>query len=362
MNDYERKTILIAPLDWGLGHATRMIPVIRFLSAEYKVIVAAPKKLQHIFDETPAKIIAFPGYNIQYYNLPLWISLLIQGPKIGLRALQTVYKTRRLIKKINPEVIIADNRPFVRSKKVKSVYITHQLSIQHDNAVIKKFLNATHRFLINRFDACWIPDTTDSFFAGKLSQGKLKISKYFIGGLSRFSTVEGKTNSEYKTVCVLSGPEPKRSQWKNEMKEMFSKEKQCLIIGAVPGKNRFVKHGNITLSSHLSDDLFANVLSNAEKIITRSGYTTIMDLYRLKLNALLTPTPGQSEQAYLADYHNGLYFHKFVSNTNKEATFHDVTNDIKSKFCSKQQILALIKNKKTNQCVPLRKNISISTK
>jgi|SRR6056297_2819283 len=347
MNDYERKTVLIAPLDWGLGHATRMIPVIRFLSTEYDVIVAVPKKLQYIFDETPAKIIAFPGYNIQYFNLPLWISLLIQGPGIGLRALQTVRTTRRLIKKLNPAIIIADNRPFVQSKKVKSVYITHQLTIQHDNAVIKKALNAMHRFLINRFDACWIPDTNDSFFAGKLSQGKLKISKHFIGGLSRFSTFEGNPRSEYKTVCVLSGPDPKRAQWAKEMKGIFSKEKGSLIIGAIPGKNRFVKEGNITLSSHLSDDLFADVLSIAEKIITRSGYTTIMDLYRLKQNALLVPTPGQSEQKYLADYHNGLYFHKFVSNTQKDAKFHDIPNDIKSKFCTQQQMLMLIENKKS---------------
>ncbi len=341
MSEHDPKTILVAPLDWGLGHAARMLPIVRFLSEKYRVIVAAPKSIQHIFDDCNAEIHNFPGYHIRYYRLPVWLSLLIQAPKIIFFALATIYKTRHLTKKHKPKLIIADNRPFVRSKKVKSVYITHQLSLRHENKIVRRLLNSIHRFLINRFHACWIPDTKDSFFSGELSKGAIKIKKEFIGGLSRFRPINNTTQTQYKTACVLSGPEPKRSQWANRLKKQLNTQKDTIIIGALAGKDKFEKEEALTLSSHLNDELFSSILINSENIITRSGYTSIMDLFYLKKNAFLEPTPGQKEQEYLAQYHDGKQFHVYSKNVNKKHAFNKIPPSIEQKFCSKRYILKL---------------------
>lgn len=305
-----QKTIIIAPLDWGMGHATRIIPIIYWLQKHYNVIIAAPKSLHYLYYDFNASLIDVPGYNFKYYNTPLWLSFLLQIPKLIWVSVQIKIRVAKLEKKYKPSLIISDNRPFFFSRKTHSVYITHQLQIMHPSKFAKKILNMVHHFLIRKFNQCWIPDDENHFFAGELSTASIDTSCLFIGGLSRFALQEPKNDDEspFKNVCVLSGPEPMRSIWKNFMIKNWKNCPNSLIIGASLKTGEFKKNGHVTLSGHLPDDQFVNILHNSDLIVTRSGYTTIMDLYYIEKFAYVIPTRNQYEQEYLARHHNGNQF------------------------------------------------------
>ncbi|PLX19227.1 MAG: hypothetical protein C0599_11145 [Salinivirgaceae bacterium] len=297
------KTIIVAPLDWGLGHATRMLSVVRWLSESYNVYVAVPQSLWFLFENENVRIISLPGLNIRFNRTPLLLSAFFQLPKIIIRSFFTKLAIKKVVRKIKPDLIISDNHPLVRHKNVPSVYITHQLNIQHKRFVIRGLLNYQHHKFINRYNECWVPDTENHYFAGDLSIGKLKIPVKFIGGLSRFQTTKEISSERFRKICILSGPEPQKTRWANQIKRPWKDEKGSLIIGMLPGTDRFEKNGELTIASHLSDSIFMSMIKQADEIISRSGYSTIMDLAYLEKKATLIPTKGQTEQEYLVRYY-----------------------------------------------------------
>jgi predicted glycosyltransferase len=58
----------------------------------------------------------------------------------------------------------------------------------------------------------------------------------------------------------------------------------------------------IKVFNHLPADELRQEIERAEWVISRCGYSTIMDLVALQKKALLIPTPAQTEQEYLAAY------------------------------------------------------------
>ncbi len=339
-----KRTIIVAPLDWGFGHATRMIPIVNWLSKNNTVIVAAPKHLQFLFN-SELKIVTVKGYNIQYFKTPLWFSFLIQMPRIIGRALKTKNEVRKICKEYQPDLIISDNRPFFRHSSVKSVYITHQINIPHKIKPVKKAINRIHHLLIHKFDECWIPDTCNHFFAGELSTGVLKIPVRFLGGLSRFQLAKQQQTKKYERVCVLSGPEPAKSNWAKAIYKKWKKKNNSLVIGALKGKDKFQKAGKLTLASHLNDDLFLSIISRADLVFTRSGYSSIMDLMFMQKNAFLIPTPGQGEQQYLATYHRGKYF--LAGNTTDDYQtegLKPIDDSFQRYFCNEKKLENLIES------------------
>lgn len=307
MRNYGQKTIIITVLDWGLGHASRMMPIIQWLNKKYHVVVAVNPNLAWYFKHENVTIEKIPGYNIRFFSIPVWLSLALQMPKIIVRSLSTKFFVHMLVQKHKPVLIIADNRPFFRSRRVKSVYVTHQLHIMHRIRVIRKFINAVHHYYIRKFDECWIPDTPEHFFAGSLSEGNPGIPMYYIGGLSRFITAKYVSASYYRKVCILSGPEPQKSRMAAAVQKYWQNDRQTLIIGAMRGFDQFGYDSNLTRSSHLNDHLFYSILRKADHIVARCGYSTLMDLYYLQQNATLIPTKGQGEQEYLAGYHKNRF-------------------------------------------------------
>ena len=130
----------------------------------------------------------------------------------------------------------------------------------------------------------------------------------YIGPLSRFTKIKNQKskikNPQYDTVAVLSGPEPQRSIFEQQIISRFegTNEKVLVIRGKIDEPQTRIQHKNITLVSHLNDEEMIQQLRETKRIISRSGYTTIMDLHVLGLldKAELYPTPGQPEQEYLA--------------------------------------------------------------
>jgi len=302
----QHKKILVAPLNWGLGHATRCIPVIEALiKYNFQPILAGDGNSLRLLRQE------FPG--LTYYELPstkvvyaenghfLKYKLLSQLPKL-LRAVKQEKKRTEEIHKIEKlSGIISDNRFGVLSDDVPSVYITHQLQVLSGATT---FLSSQyHRQIISKFKECWVPDFESHELAGELSKpGTGKLALKYLGPLSRFTHHPQK--KRWDIVAVLSGPEPQRGILEAKIKEeLRSYSGKCLIIqGIMEGKQTRVSDGNLTIVNFMLHQELGDAIEQGELILSRSGYSSVMDLYALGAKAHFIPTPGQLEQEYLAEH------------------------------------------------------------
>jgi hypothetical protein len=308
--------ILVCPLNWGLGHATRCVPIIRKLVAEGHgpVVVADGFPLSFLKQEFPAlRFIEFPSYKVSYaagksqvsaiiFNLPNIIKGIV-GEHIWLR---------RLLQSEHFDQVISDNRFGMWSKHVHSIYITHQLMVKMpvNLKFLESLVHRIHKAFIKRYDECWIPDRAENGgLSGDLAHKyPLPRNSKFIGTLSRFHALESIIpNTDFEVVAVISGLEPQRTILENQLLLKYkNRSEKMLIVRGQPQNDNYQRHiGNITLVPHLPDAELAAVLIGAKKIICRSGYSSIMDLDALKClqKAELIPTPGQTEQEYLKTLH-----------------------------------------------------------
>lgn len=305
-------TILVCPLNWGLGHASRCIPIIQKLIDENNDVIIATDgyPLQLLRNKFPQlKFIDFPSYDIKYSKgkSQVW-AMLCSVPRI----LWRIYKEHQELKKIvsahNVETIISDNRFGLWHNEIHSIYITHQLMVKMPRLLqfMERPIWRLHRFFINKYDECWIPDDEELKLSGDLAHKyPLPNNAKFIGILSRFSTVEASSYlPKYHTAVIISGPEPQRSIFEQEMKEkLLLTDGDCILVQGLPdSKIKEQKINNLRIVSHLADAEMKQLLLETPNIICRSGYTSLMDLAYLGRKATLIPTPGQTEQEYLANY------------------------------------------------------------
>jgi len=309
-----KQRILIAPLNWGLGHATRCIPIINELFSQgHQIIIAADGyPLQLLQQEFPQlEFVEFPSFSIHYSTGRFQIGkLLLSLPKILMDICREHRQLQSYIKQYNISYVISDNRFGLWTKLVPCVYITHQLMVKMPKSlsIFEPLGWRIHRFFINKYTACWIPDEAENGgLSGDLAH-KYPLPKHarFIGCQSRFSCTPDILPAEtYHTVVVVSGPEPQRSLFEKEWTDkLLRKGETVLIIQGLPQQEiRKKQLANITLVSHLSTPELKAQLLTAKQVICRSGYSSIMDLHVLNRKALLIPTPGQTEQEYLAELH-----------------------------------------------------------
>lgn len=314
-----RKKILIAPLNWGLGHATRCIPIIEALIKEnfQPVIASDGDSLKLLQKEFPnLKSYKLPAYNIKYTKngKNLKLKLLFNALQIFKAAKKEQKVVNDIIKKEGIIGLISDNRFGVFSKKIPSVYITHQIQVLSGftTFITSKF----HQKIIAKFDECWVPDYEGKInLAGKLSHiSNKKLNIKYIDPISRFDnkilSFEGMTNNKkYDLLILLSGPEPQRSILEEKLlKELKNYNKNTLFVrGVVSDKekinnNILIKKENIHIVNFMLQNELQKAINDSKIIIARSGYSTIMDLETLKAKAFFIPTPGQYEQEYLAKY------------------------------------------------------------
>jgi len=296
-----KKRILVAPLDWGIGHATRCIPIINALiSQNFEVVLAADGRPLHLLStEFPnLEMVRFSGYNIKYHTyLPMSVSMFLQIPKL----LWSINKENQTIKQIVKEYeidgVISDNRFGLFTTKVPSVFVTHQLQIQspYFSDEIRK-LNYKY---INKFDVCWIMDGEKENLAGSLSKPKLlPNNSLYIGVQSRFKKRE--EERKYDLLALVSGPEPQRTILEKGLIEALkSREEKSIIVLGKPELSTSEQLGNLTIKSHLNAKDLNTTILQSDLIICRPGYSTIMDLAKLGKKAIFIPTPGQTEQEYL---------------------------------------------------------------
>ena len=308
--------ILICPLEWGLGHAARMIPLARkLLEMNNNVIIGSGEEHLSLFRNELAGLsyINFSGFKPGYSRyLPQYLSLLFKTPLLLYHIILEHRRLKRIIREYAVDIIISDNRFGLWNRKVTSVYVTHMPLIPLP--VTMKFLEPLgfllHRVIIKKYSMCFIPDLPgDLNLSGRLSHSiKLPDNVRYIGILSRFiyssqPIYENPVKFHHNTV-ILSGPEPQREILKLKLITLLrNKEPMTVIFEGKPGKEvKIVRDGNITFYSHLPALQMKDIIKSSDSIITRSGYTTVMELVSLNCTALLIPTPGQTEQEYLAEY------------------------------------------------------------
>lgn len=300
------RRILVAPINWGLGHATRCIPIIKKLEQRgFTPIIASDGiALALLKKEFPRlKSFELPSYNISYTSKGGFLKwkLLLDSPSI----LKTINKekkaTRILVEKLNLHGIISDSRFGVRYKHLPNVFITHQLNVLSGNTT---FLSSKlHRLYIKKFDQCWVPDAPGkpnlSGFLGHLKTPPDNLR--YMGILSRFEKRD--LPQLYDYMVLLSGPEPQRSLLEEILlKELRKSSAKILFVRGIVGEDQPAQATpGIEVKNYLYGKGLEQAINSSRVIISRSGYTTLMDLARLKKKAFFIPTPGQFEQEYLAE-------------------------------------------------------------
>lgn len=304
---------LVCPLGWGLGHASRLIPIIaRFQQSGFEVIAAGDDlQMQYIANKFPKiKTLHLPSFKVKLAKgsnqlLPILRIALI----LPYHIMKEHYAVKKVVRDYQIKIIISDNRYGLWCRGTKSILVTHQLKVLFPKPfrLLEPIGAWFIRLISKKFTSCWIPDYPSmNNLAGDLSHPiKLSSNARYIGLLSRFQDIKIDVDSpKWDLVGIASGPSPQREIF-IELIGKLSKRYylKTIIIKGNPneGTNVFEDKG-IYYAGHLNDIDFANTILSTKYLITRSGYSTIMDLVSLGVNGLIVPTPGQTEQEYLAEY------------------------------------------------------------
>jgi len=304
-------TILVAPLNWGLGHSTRCIPIIKaLLDRGAKVIIASDGVALGLLKKE------FPGlthYELSSYQISyakngrmFKLKMILNSYKI----LWAMYKERQEIKRIvRAEKItglISDNRLGVFCKGITNVFITHQLRVLSGSTTA--ISSKMHQQIFKKYDAVWVPDfeSMSENLTGKLGHlDKKPKNLVYLGPLSRFE--KKKAPLTYDLLILLSGPEPQRSMLEEKLKSKLKtfKGQAIMVRGVIEEKQTIeeipLKKGSLKVVNYMQSEELMSTVRQSALVLCRSGYTTVMDLAKLGKKAFFIPTPGQYEQVHIAE-------------------------------------------------------------
>ena len=312
--------VLVAPLDWGLGHATRCVPIIKeLLNQKCEVIIASSGAQKAILKgEFPfLTFVELPGYDMIYdKNRALTLLRLIGAiPKILIRIKREKAWLSRFLALEEPDLVVSDNRYGLALPGVVCIFVTHQLRIRTSFGRLADALlqRMNYRF-IGHFSRCWVPDMeADDGLAGVLSHpAQLPgITTKYIGWLSRFGKISqsdervNRDPNDPELLILLSGPEPQRTLLEASiMAQAGAVACRMVLVRGLPTGGPALPNipPGLTAYDHLPAVELEPLMRKARLIVARSGYSTVMDLARLGRRALLIPTPGQPEQEYLGPF------------------------------------------------------------
>ncbi len=306
--------IIYATCSWGLGHATRSLPVMRRLLDEGHelTVISNGRSLELLKTELCDAV--------DYYDIPDYPMLLSENARqfmaksviywpmfiarmeAGLQCLQTILNKRPC------DRIISDGRYDMYSRSVPSFFISHQMRIMNPLR-IRMFETGSETFnlfFFKRFCGVIVPDYKEDSLSGDLSHRLRKIDEnklHYVGVLSDFKKKAMKKDIDY--LISISGPEPQRTMFENALYEQIDDLKGNVVITLGKSeKQEAFKQKHAQTYSFVPKDKREALLNRARLVVSRSGYSTIMDLAVIGAQALMVPTPGQIEQEYLGQYHN----------------------------------------------------------
>ncbi|MEZ5017889.1 MAG: glycosyltransferase [Flavipsychrobacter sp.] len=305
----KRHKILVAPLDWGLGHTTRCMPIIAYLlERDCHVFFAGNEAQIDYVSQTYDKITYLPleGYNVEYSSsaVGLMPKLLGQMPRLNKIIKREHEWLKELIKELGIDGVISDNRYGLNNPDIPTVMMTHQLGpMSGMGSMVDNVLRPQHYKYLERFKDCWVVDIAEDGYAGKLSHpDTLSNNAQYIGLLSQLD----KTNDleQDYILVLLSGPEPQRTILADKLWEQVQTIDRKVVF--VTGSNEqeppaFIPE-HIHYYGRVTKSVLDKLMQQAAVVVCRSGYSTVMDLVKLGKKAIFIPTPGQTEQEYLGAY------------------------------------------------------------
>ena len=312
--------VLVAPLNWGLGHAARCVPLVnRFLAQGDEVVLGGDgESLLLLRKHFPTlQTIRFADLSLSYSAGKSQVGAMLRAlPKIVCAAWKDHCLLGELLDRELFDLVVSDNRFGLVSRKTRCVYVTHQLHIRLPRRYrrLEPLAARLHGWIGRHYTEVWVPDYDEAERSLSGALGHTEKQRYgtvrYIGPLSRFDGRENPMRpsriDRFEVVAVLSGLEPQRSMLEEEIVSRYSgKKERVLIVEGKPSKPMLqVTRGNICIVPYIDDAPLMDVLQKAKRIIARSGYSTIMDLATLELldRAELIATPGQPEQEYLQEW------------------------------------------------------------
>ncbi len=303
---------MITPLDWGLGHASRCVPIIRaLLDRGAEVVIAAQgpsaELLRGEFPEL--EVLPMVAYRIRYASSRL--RLYASFPAMLARILLAAHREHRMLELLAKahriDVVISDSRFGCHTRTARCVYLTHQVCVRFPLGFtwLERLIHAGHLHAIAAYDELWLPDIPGTHnLTGELTGKRaIPVTHRYVGPLSRFAgrPPAGGTDESPDILVMLSGPEPQRTI----LEAMIARQLdhfpgRAIVLCGTPGAERERRSGNHVFLAHLSGERLHALLLGAKSLVCRAGYTTIMELVSLGRPAVLIPTPGQTEQEFLA--------------------------------------------------------------
>ena len=301
---------LIAPLNWGLGHASRCIPIINYLiQKNIRVVIASDgDALAFLKQEFPLlPFVELPSYGVQYAEDERFAKKMAQQLP---RFIEAIYREHEaideIVRKYMISKIISDNRYGCHHKDTQNYLITHQLQPKF-NGVFRHFSWIAEQLLrlqFSNFSQVWVPDLASIELAGELASLPIA-DKTYIGILSRLEIDEKNVaiKNENELLIILSGVEPQRSILEKKILSQLSNLsiQSILVRGVDEELTGLIIPTNMTIYGRLTTNELSTLISKSKYILCRAGYSSIMDLSVSGKKAILIPTPGQTEQEYLGE-------------------------------------------------------------
>ena len=285
--------ILFSPLNWGSGHVARSIPLLKeLLTQENDLFIWCTSAQETVYRRygIEAVFIVKAGFSFQFKGDGNFTKEISRNAWNFMQSVRSDRKeTENLVRQFSVSLIISDHVYGLCSKSIPSVFITHQVFLPPKSGWLAQ---TVHRKWMKKFSLIWIMDSESERLAKELSKPIEKC--VYIGWYSRFKNADI-TLAEGKVVAVISGPEPYSEQLFREVIEKYSNARELVIVSQR-------KYASLPISVRVVTDWLEadREIASAETIVSRNGYTTLMDMQFLNKKAILVPTPGQLEQEYLA--------------------------------------------------------------
>lgn len=293
--ELQGERILFACFDWGFGHVARSLALMQQLALTNEVLFAGSSEQVEWVQRYDLGIstVDLDGSHLKFSGSG---NFFLEGLRNMFRAPKFIRRDQAMVKKLvqehQPTFIVSDHRYGFYKKGIPSVFLTHQVQLPKDTSSV---IQSVHRHMLYNFDAVWVMDDETLKLAGYLSD--LPKNGQYIGHYSRFSMSASVTVEPNKVVLIISGPEPYGELLFRSVESVWKSSKLPLTVVS---QQQFTT--DLETITWVSDWKEADVcIQGADVILSRNGYSTLMDLLVLNKKALLLATPGQDEQWYLAE-------------------------------------------------------------
>lgn len=312
------KRILFAVHDWGLGHASRSLLLIRALverGDSITVVSAAGDGMRLLQSELgdACRFVSYRDIPKPFSRWPamFYLRMSLATPWVLARMRSEHRFVEALVAREHYDCVVSDSRFGMWSANIPSYCILHSLRqiIPGRPRWMERLVERGQRDLTKGFTRILIPDIEEQQgLSGELGHDPVidwGVDRLcYIGPLSGIS----RTDAPVDIDCFfsISGIEPQRSILEKRVLAALPQLDGRIVVtlGRPAQAGSCRQSGNATVHGYLDRKAQGEMLNRARLVMTRSGYTTLMELAELGQRALLVPTPGQSEQEYLARFHH----------------------------------------------------------